>query len=98
MFDRHRLDNRHLVPIDDEIDGLEATLRKPGALPRVMFVEPNFTDIPPLKTANDDLAPTDLKHGQAFISRICDLIWDGAVSVTCCWSSHTMSTAVFTIT
>jgi len=42
----------------------------------VMFVEPNFTDIPPLKTANDDLAPTDLKHGQAFISRVCDLIWD----------------------
>jgi phospholipase C len=76
MFDRYRLDDRHVVPIDDETDGLEATLRKPGPLPRVMFVEPNFTDIPPLKTANDDLAPTDLKHGQAFISRICDLIWD----------------------
>jgi len=76
MFDRYRLDDRHVVPLDDERDGLEATLRKPGPLPRVMFVEPNFTDIPPLATANDDLAPTDLKHGQAFISRICDLIWD----------------------
>ncbi len=76
MFDRYRLDDRHVVPIDDDNDGLEATLRKPGPLPRVMFVEPNFTDIPPLATANDDLPPTDLKHGQAFISRICDLIWD----------------------
>ena len=76
MFDRYRLDDRHVIPIDDEADGFEATLRKPGPLPRVMFVEPNFTDIPPLATANDDLAPTDLKHGQAFISRVCDLIWD----------------------
>jgi phospholipase C len=76
MFDRYRLDDRHVVPIDDKDDGLEATLRRPGPLPRVMFVEPNFTDIPPLTTANDDLPPTDLKHGQAFISRICDLIWD----------------------
>ena len=76
IFDRYRLDDEHVVPIDDKTDGLEATLRKPGALPRVMFIEPNFTDIPPLKTANDDLPPTDLKHGQAFISRICDLLWD----------------------
>jgi phospholipase C len=76
MFDRYRLDDRHVVPIDDKNDGLEATLRKPGPLPRVMFVEPNFADIPPLKTADDDHPPADLKHGQAFLSRVCDLIWD----------------------
>jgi phospholipase C len=76
VFDRYRLDDRHVVPIDDGTDGLEATLRKPGPLPRVMFVEPNFADIPPLKTADDDHPPADLKHGQAFLSRVCDLLWD----------------------
>jgi phospholipase C len=76
MFDRFRLDDRHVVPIDDSVDGLEATLRKAGPLPRVMFIEPNFADIPPIKTADDDHPPADLVNGQAFISRVCDLIWD----------------------
>lgn len=76
MFDRFRLDSTHVVPIDDPAVGLEATLRKPGPLPPVMFVEPNFADIPPLKTADDDHPPADIAHGQKFISRICDLIWD----------------------
>jgi phospholipase C len=76
MFDRYRLDDRHVVPIDDDNDGLEKTLRKPGPLPRVMFIEPNFADIPPFKTADDDHPPADLKNGQAFISRVCDLLWD----------------------
>jgi phospholipase C len=75
-FDRYRLDDSHVVPMDDKVDGLEATLRRPGALPRVMFVEPNFADIPPLKTADDDHPPADLTHGQQFLSRVCDLLWD----------------------
>jgi len=75
MFDRYRLDDEHLVPIDDRTDGFDATLRTPGPLPRVMFVEPNFTDIPPLATANDDHPPSDLAAGQAFIARVCDAIW-----------------------
>jgi phospholipase C len=41
-----------------------------------MFIEPNFADIPPIKTADDDHPPADLVNGQAFISRVCDLIWD----------------------
>lgn len=76
MFDRYRLDSTNVVPIDDEFVGLEATLRKPGPLPRVMFIEPDFADIPPLKTASDDHAPADLKNGQAFLSRVCNLLWD----------------------
>lgn len=76
MFDRYRLDSTNVVPLDDAEVGFEATLRKPGPLPRVMFVEPNFADIPPLKTADDDHPPADLTHGQKFLSRICDLIWD----------------------
>lgn len=76
MFDRYRIDDRRVVPLYDGSDGLEATLRKPGPLPRVMFVEPNFADIPPLSTADDDHPPADLTHGQEFLSRICDFIWD----------------------
>lgn len=76
MFDRYRLNDRNVVPLNDKLDGLEATLRKSGPLPRVMFIEPNFTSIPPLKTADDDHPPADLAHGQAFISRVCDLLWD----------------------
>ncbi len=75
MFDRYRLDDRRVVPIDDKADGLDATLRTPGSLPRVMFVEPNFADLPPLATANDDHPPADLANGQAFIARVCDAIW-----------------------
>lgn len=75
-FDRFRLNDRNVVPLNDGNDGLEATLRRLGALPRVMFIEPNFTDIPPLKTADDDHPPADLAHGQAFLSRVCDLLWD----------------------
>jgi Phosphoesterase family len=76
MFDRYRLDDRHIVPIEDKTDGLEATLKGLGPIPRVMFIEPNFADIPPLTTAEDDHPPADLKHGQAFLSRVCDLLWD----------------------
>lgn len=76
MFDRYRIDSTNVVPIDDPEVGFEATLRRPGPLPRVMFVEPNFADIPPLKTADDDHPPADLANGQKFIARICDLIWD----------------------
>jgi len=75
MFDRYRLDDRRVVPIDDPVDGLDATLRSPGPLPRVMFVEPNFSDLPPVATANDDHPPGDLAAGQAFIARVCDAIW-----------------------
>lgn len=74
-FDRYRLDDRRVVPMHDQTDGLLATLRGPGPLPRVMFIEPNFADLPPLATANDDHPPTDLKTGQLFIAEMCDLIW-----------------------
>ena len=84
MFDKYRIDDQHVVPLEDKDDGLEATLKKFGPLPRVMFIEPNFADIPPLKTADDDHPPADLKHGQAFISRICDLLWDWAASARSC--------------
>ena len=76
MFNRYRLDDTRVLPIDDPQVGLEATLRKPDVLPRVMFVEPNFADIPPLSTASDDHPPADLKGGQAFLARVCDLLWD----------------------
>jgi phospholipase C len=76
MFDRYRLNSTNVVPFEDPDVGLEATLRTPGPLPRVMFIEPDFADIPPLKTASDDHPPADLKNGQGFLARVCNLLWD----------------------
>jgi len=42
----------------------------------VVFVEPNFSDLPPLKSANDDLVPVDLRRGQKFIKEIYDALSD----------------------
>jgi phospholipase C len=83
MFDNFRLDDRHVIPLDDPKDGLDATLFSGGPLPRVIFVEPNFTDIPPLATANDDLPPADLAAGQEFIARVCDAIWSSGHFADC---------------
>lgn len=83
LFDRFRLDDRRVIPIDDKLDGFDATLRTPGPLPRVMFVEPNFADLPPLATANDDHPPGDLAAGQAFIARVCDAIWSSGRFAEC---------------
>lgn len=76
MFDKYRIDDKRVLPIYDKDVGFEATLKKPGPLPRVMFVEPNFADIPPVKTADDDHPPADLANGQRFLSHMCNLIWD----------------------
>jgi phospholipase C len=45
-----------------------------GSLPAVTFVEPNFTDLPPPSSANDDLAPTNLLRGQEVIHRVVEAV------------------------
>ena len=39
-----------------------------GALPTVTFIDPNFVDIPPIRLADDDLPPADVKNGQDSIA------------------------------
>jgi phospholipase C len=75
MFDKYRLDDRHVLPLFDETDGLAALLKSNQALPRVLFVEPRFVDIPPLSLATDDHPPADVAHGQQFIADLCNLLW-----------------------
>jgi phospholipase C len=71
MFDAYRLDDTHVVPFDDPIDGFRAYLNS-GAVhePRVIFIDPNFADVPPASTANDDHPPADLRRGQRLV---CDI-------------------------
>lgn len=84
IFDRYRVDDKNVLPLYDEnnmvgddnlksdpLNGLELLLRQ-EILPRVIFIEPRFSDVPPLKIANDDLAPADLRLGQAFVGAIYD--------------------------
>jgi phospholipase C len=71
MFDNYRLDNEHVIPFDDPLDGFEAYFDKaPASEERVIFIDPNFVDVPPIKTANDDHPPADITHGQDFVAKI----------------------------
>ena len=82
-YDRYRLDTEHVMPFynwHDKEHGFEETCKRYW-LPQVTFVEPNFRDIPPLSTANDDLAPADVLRGQQFICRVVNAVrsaptWD----------------------
>ncbi len=65
LFDKYRIDDTNVLPRSD----LEALLTRPGPLPRVMFIEPNFIDMPG-GVANDDHPPADLADGQVFIGEI----------------------------
>jgi phospholipase C len=69
MFDRYRIDDRNVVPIDDPVDGLQARVRA-GTLPPVTFIDPNFRDIPPAILATDDTPPADVIGGQVMIADI----------------------------
>jgi len=71
-YNRYRLNTRNVVPLinlhDRNQDFFEVAKR--GELPPVVFVEPNFSDLPPLSSANDDLVPVDLRRGQNFVNEI----------------------------
>jgi phospholipase C len=73
-FDRYRLNTQRVVPLVNRHDPsksfIEVALE--GKLPPVVWVEPNFSDLPPLSTADDDLVPVDVRRGQNFVARIFD--------------------------
>ncbi len=83
LFDAYRTDIDKVAPLkendsytlaennlgDDPYSGLELLLRR-DTLPRVIFIDPRFSDAPPIKKACDDLAPTNIGHGQHFIRDI----------------------------
>ena len=90
-FARYRLDATHLVPFvdpDDHSRNFEVIARA-GKLPPVVFVEPNFSDVPPLSTADDDLSPVDLAKGQRFVASVFD-----ALSTSTQWA-HTLMIVVY---
>lgn len=75
-FNRYRLDAEHVLPFYNWYDHQKSfeEVCKRGQLPSVSFVEPNFRDIPPLSTANDDLAPANVLRGQQFICRVVNAV------------------------
>jgi phospholipase C len=58
-----------VLPYDDPEEGFEHKAAA-GALPSVVFVDPRFTGIPPLRQASDDHPPADLRVGQQLIARV----------------------------
>lgn len=79
LFDRYRLDDRRVVPLDDPVDGLAARLARPGALPRVMYIEPPLAD----GTAGA------LARAQELVGNVCNTLWqsgawaDVTLLITC---------------
>jgi phospholipase C len=69
MYGRYRLDNVNVLPYDDPEEGFEHKAAA-GTLPSVVFVDPRFTGIPPLRQASDDHPPADLRVGQQLIARV----------------------------
>ncbi len=71
-YDRFRLDSTHVTPLRNRHDPTQdfKNVAARGELPPVVFVEPNFSDIPPLSSANDDLVPVDVRRGQNFVGEI----------------------------
>ena len=78
MFKQFRLNSSQVRPFVDRDDDTRKVeerrsfveVAKRGELPSVVFVEPNFVDIPPIHTGNDDHAPADLRRGQNFIAEV----------------------------
>ena len=54
------------------LDWLENDLKQPDPLPSVIFIEPDFTDIPFGHSAppNDDHPPSSIDFGQRFLARV----------------------------
>ncbi|HET6834428.1 MAG TPA: alkaline phosphatase family protein [Acidimicrobiales bacterium] len=67
MYHRYRLDGTHLRPFARFARDAEL-----GLLPPVTFVDPNFSDIPPAATADDDHPPADLRLGQRLLAQVHD--------------------------
>jgi phospholipase C len=69
FYDRYRLDVKNIRPVDEFLQRART-----GRLPSVSFVDPNFVDVPPVRTANDDHPPADVRHGQALVSCLFDAL------------------------
>ena len=82
FFDRYRLDDKRVIPFVDPHEGFVARA-KDGRLPPVVFIDPNFIDVPPIRTANDDLAPADVARGQDLVALIHDTLLDSPQWSSC---------------
>jgi phospholipase C len=82
LLDRYRLDDRNVLPFKRLPRGTDAykvteiffDRLERGKLPQVTFIDPDFVDVPPAVTANDDLAPADVRNGQKLIKSIYDAL------------------------
>jgi phospholipase C len=73
FFSKYSFDTQHVEDIDDPTAGF-FTLAKSGRLPSVVFIDPDFADLPP---GNDDQPPSDVTAGQEFIRKIYDALANG---------------------
>ncbi|MFZ0545591.1 MAG: alkaline phosphatase family protein, partial [Candidatus Promineifilaceae bacterium] len=78
VYDRYRLDDQNILPfskkddVKNEYTDNEVFFSRVanGNLPSVTFIDPNYVDIPPEITANDDHPPADVSSGQELVRQI----------------------------
>jgi phospholipase C len=81
LFRRYRLDDRNVLPIREPADAAGQAdfaehetflgrVRSGARLPSVTFIDPDYTEIPPVSTANDDHPPADVKNGQQLVREV----------------------------
>lgn len=73
MYDRYRLDNRNVIPIDTPDEGFWDRAAR-GDLPQVTFIDPAFVQSPPDHLANDDYPVHDHGLSQQLIANIYDAL------------------------
>lgn len=81
FYDRYRIDSDHVRPIGSPDPTADRTggrgffeRARQGRLPQVVFIDPDFVQIPPQHLANDDHPPADISRGQALIASIYDAL------------------------
>jgi phospholipase C len=71
MFNAFRLDDEHVIPFEDSDEGFAKYVRNvQPTQPRVIFIDPNFVDLPPIATANDDHPPANIANGQRLVNQV----------------------------
>jgi phospholipase C len=71
FFSNYTFDETNVVSVDDPNTGFFADAKR-GTLPSVSYIDPLYTEMPPL--SNCDGPPADIKRGQDFVRKVVEAV------------------------